>query len=97
MTKTTAAGATTEATTSESIVVKLRRLLYFWGEYYRRGRDVQSLMVATGYLIEWREFQGIVRKMCKDDGSPGSLLNTPLKQKLLPKSPFSIPRGHIGY
>ena len=80
----------------ESNSARLRRLIYFWGEYYRRGRDVQSLMVATGYLIEWREFSAIVHALCKDDGSETALLKCPLRPAL-PKSAFVIPRSHLGY
>ena len=75
--------------------VKLRRLLFFWQDYYRRGRDVTSILQASGYLIEWETFVLMVRRLCSDDGSEESLLEEPLETYLLPRSSYLIPINHL--
>jgi hypothetical protein len=73
-------------------------MLWYWIEYYtRRGRDRLSLEFSTHIpFYKWKEIVGklLLRLdalthsldlMCKDDGSPCSLLTSPIK---LPLSPY---------
>ena len=69
-----------------------RELLWFWREYYlRRGRDRLSIEFSS--RIAFPYWQGLVDVLCKDDGSPTSLVARPLP---LPLSPYCRPTRASG-
>jgi hypothetical protein len=68
-------------------MLNFRELLWFWREYYlRRGRDRLSIEFSS--RIAFPYWIGLVDILCKDDGSPSSLLSRP---PLLPFSPYCRP------
>ncbi|CAM9548716.1 unnamed protein product, partial [Sphacelaria rigidula] len=67
-----------------TVLQGFRRLLWFWGEYYMRGgRDRLSLEFSTH--VKFWAWKRVIRLLCADDGSPTSLVATPLR---LPRSPY---------
>jgi hypothetical protein len=55
-----------------SIVIRLRRLLWFWDKYYhKRAHDRLSLEIST--RIPFHMFDEVVDILVKDNGEPGSL------------------------
>ena len=71
----------------ERVMINFRELLWFWREYYlRRGRDRLSIEFSSRVAFSY--WLGLVDTLCKDDGSPTSLLSRPPP---LPFSPYCRP------
>lgn len=70
-----------------AVMGNFRLLLWYWKEYYeRRGRDRLSIEFSSH--ISFHVWAEVVDLLCKDDGSPTSLLAIPIQ---LPQSPYNRP------
>jgi hypothetical protein len=74
---------------SRRVMRNFRELLWYWSEYYmRRGRDRLSIEFSS--RVPFHVWKQLVDILCRDDGSPTSLIARPLKT---PMSPYSrLPR-----
>jgi Protein of unknown function (DUF3689) len=66
------------------VMRNFREVLWFWFEYYtHRGRDRLSLEFSSH--LRFQEWMQVVYRLVADDGSPTSLVTTPVR---LPRSPY---------
>ncbi|KAL3921010.1 MAG: hypothetical protein SGILL_002977 [Bacillariaceae sp.] len=66
------------------IMRNFREVLWFWNEYYaHRGRDRLSLEFSSH--LRFQEWTEVVSLLAADNGSPTSLVSSPLS---LPRSPY---------
>jgi hypothetical protein len=69
-------------------MVNFRELLWYWKEYYlRRGRDRLSIEFSSH--IPFFHWHNLVDILCRDDGSPESLLSAPVPTPISPYTRLS--------
>lgn len=77
-------GSSNESGDRNDVMQNFREVLWFWMEYYtHRGRDRLSLEYSSH--IRFHEWMEVVSLLGADDGSPTSLVQSPLA---LPRSPY---------